>query len=541
MSNGFFQIPKPQNEKVLDYAPVSRERVTLEAQLKEFKQIQEEIPLIIGGERIKTSDKGYVSPPHDHQHRLASFYKAGAKEVEQAVAKALAAKEKWAKTSWQERAAIFLKAAELLTGPYRYQINAKTMLGQSKSVHQAEIEASCELGDFWRFNPYFMQQIYQDQPSSTSKNWNRVEYRPLEGFVLAITPFNFTAIGGNLPTAPALMGNVVLWKPASTQVYSAYTVMQILEEAGLPPGVINFLPGSGKEVAGAAMRSPYLAGVHFTGSTGVFQSIWQTVGNNIKNYRVYPRLVGETGGKDFIVAHCSAEEKSLITALIRGAFEYQGQKCSAASRAYLPRSLWAKIKEPLLNLVDQIKMGPPEDMSNFCNAVIDKKAFDEIVSYINWAVDDSETTVLAGGEYDDIKGYFIRPTVLLTENPRSKTMVEEIFGPILTIYVYPDDEYQAILKLCDETSPYGLTGSIFARDRYSIALAEEILTQAAGNFYINDKPTGAIVDQQPFGGARGSGTNDKAGSYLNLLRWVSPRAIKENFVPATNYQYPYMD
>ncbi len=541
MGSGFFKLQEPANEPVLDYLPGSPERKEVKEKLQELRSREVEIPLIIGGREVRTNDMGRIAPPHDHGHTLGKYHKAGEKEVQEAVAAALEGKDEWARTPWEDRAAIFKKAAELLTGPYRSWINAATMLGQSKTIHQAEIEACCELADFLRFNTYYMTKIYSDQPFSPEGFWNRMEYRPLEGFVLAITPFNFTAIGGNLPTSAAMMGNVVLWKPASTAVYSNYVLMQILMEAGLPPGVINFLPGSGGNVGNPAMENPHLAGIHFTGSTEIFHHVWRTVGNNMEKYKVYPRLVGETGGKDFVVAHRSARIDELVTALICGAFEYQGQKCSAASRAYIPQNLWPQVEEELLEEIKTIKMGPAEDFTNFVNAVIDKKAFDKIIQYIEGAKADPNAEILIGGGYDDSKGYFIEPTVILTTDPHYRTMEEEIFGPVLTIYVYPTEEYRKTLELCDRTSPYGLTGSIFARDRAAIRDAEDILYQAAGNFYINDKPTAAVVNQQPFGGARASGTNDKAGSYLNLLRWVSPRAIKETFVPPVDYRYPFME
>lgn len=478
--------------------------------------------------------------PHEHKQILGRYHKAGEKEVNQAIRAALAVRLKWAAMSWEARAAIFLKAAELLAGPYRPILNAATMLCQSKTVYQAEIDSACELIDFYRINPYYMQQIYQQQPQSSAGIWNYMEYRPLEGFVFAITPFNFTAIAGNLPTSPAMMGNVVVWKPASSAVYTAYFILQLLREAGLPEGVINLVPGPGAAVGDPVLASPHLAGIHFTGSTDVFHHIWKTIGNNIAHYKAYPRIVGETGGKDFIFAHRSANLEALNTAIIRGAFEYQGQKCSAASRAYIPQSMWPDLKEKLIAAVRRIKMGSPEDFTNFMGAVIDRGAFNTITQYIEYAKTSSEAEFVIGGDYDDSEGYFIHPTIILTNNSKFKLMQEEIFGPVITVYVYADENYEETLHLCDETSPYGLTGAIFASDRFAIIQATEILTHAAGNFYINDKPTGAVVGQQPFGGSRASGTNDKAGSSINLQRWITPRAIKENFVPPLDFTYPHM-
>lgn len=541
MPNAFFKIEKPANEPILSYRPGSPEKLELKAKIAELKSQEIEIPLIIGGKEIRTGNLAECRVPHDHQHCLGVYHKAGKEEVNMAIKAAMEAKKEWAKMSWEDRFAIFMKAGELLAGPYRALLNAATMLGQSKNPFQAEIDSACELIDFFRFNAYFATQIYQEQPYSPVGFWNRSEYRPLEGFVFAVTPFNFTSIAGNLPTSAAMMGNVVLWKPASSAVYSAYFIMKMLEEAGLPPGVINFVPGSGSQVGNPVMDSEHLAGIHFTGSTGVFQGMWKTVGENIASYHSYPRIVGETGGKDFIFAHKSAQVDPLVTALVRGAFEYQGQKCSAASRAYIPDNLWTEVKDKLVAQVNSIKMGSPEDFTNFFNAVIDKNAFNDIKGYIDYAKDHQDAEILAGGNYDDSVGYFIEPTVILAKTPDFKTMVEEIFGPVLTIYVYEADKFEETMQLCDQTSPYALTGSIFAQDRKAIKMATEFLTDAAGNFYINDKPTGAVVGQQPFGGARASGTNDKAGSYFNLMRWISPRSIKEAFVPPVRYEYPFME
>ena len=540
MTNGIFNVPTPKNEPILSYGPGSSEKKKLKAKIAELKEKEIEIPIIIGGKEIKTGKMAECRIPHDFKHLLGTYHKAGEKEVEDAIQAALKARSSWAAMSWEARASIFLKAAELLAGPYRDLINAATMLCQSKTVFQAEIDSACELIDFYRFNPYYMKKIYEQQPDSSTGCWNYVEQRPLEGFVFAVTPFNFTSIAGNLPTAPALMGNVVLWKPASSTVYTAYFIMKLLKEAGLPDGVINMVPGPGGSIGNPVMASPYLSGIHFTGSTPVFQNMWKTIGNNIKNYKTYPRIVGETGGKDFIFAHKSAELKSLSTAIVRGAFEYQGQKCSAASRAYIPESLWPALKEKLIAAVKRINMGSPEDFTNFMGAVIDRGAFDTITEYIDYARESSEAEFITGGNYDDSKGYFIDPTIVLTANPHFKLMEEEIFGPVITIYVYPDDEYEQTLKLCDDTSPYALTGCVFSADRYAINKACEALTHAAGNFYINDKPTGAVVGQQPFGGSRASGTNDKAGSIINLQRWVTPRTIKESFVPPLDFPYPHM-
>jgi len=541
MGDAFYYLQKPPNEPVKNYPPGSPEREAVKNELNRMQQQEIEIPLIIGGKEVKTGEMGQVVMPHRKEHVLARYHQAGQREVEMAIEASLQAAREWSSWRWEDRLVIFRKLADMLTGPYRARINAATMLGQGKTVHQAEIEAACELADFLRFNSYFLTEIYQDQPFSPEGLWNRVDYRPLEGFVLAVTPFNFTAIAGNLPTAPAMAGNVALWKPASTAVYSAHYFMEMLMEAGLPPGVINFLPGPGAVIGDLALNSPNLAGVHFTGSTGTFQHMWKKIGENIDRYHTYPRIVGETGGKDFVVAHTSAEPAELITALIRGAFEYQGQKCSAASRAYIPHSLWEEIKDHLIRKVEEIKVGDIADFQNFMGAVIDQKAFTKITGYIDRAREDRKTEIIAGGSYDDSTGFFIDPTLILTTDPFSETMVEELFGPVLTIYVYPDEKFEETLYLCNETSPYGLTGSIMARDREAVQKADRILRQAAGNFYINDKPTAAIVNQQPFGGARASGTNDKAGSKINMYRWVSARSIKENFVPPRDYPYPYME
>ena len=538
--NGVFRVPQPTNEPIRSYAPGSPEKRSLKAKLAEMRGREIEIPLVIGGEEVRTGKLGSCIVPHYHAHVLARYHKAGKAEVERAVVAAREARASWSRVPWYDRAAIFLRAADLLAGPFRDEANAATMLGQSKTVFQAEIDSACELIDFWRFNPSFMQRIYEDQPASSPGVWNRVEYRALEGFVFAVTPFNFTSIGGNLPTSPAMMGNTVLWKPASTAVYSAYAIMRVLMAAGLPPGVINLVVGWGGEVGDPVLASPELAGIHFTGSTVVFQQMWKTVGARIESYRSYPRIVGETGGKDFVFAHASADPDALATALVRGSFEYQGQKCSAASRAYIPKSLWPKVKKAMLEQIGEIKIGDVEDFTNFMGAVIDKNAFGVIKSYIDFAKKSPEAEIIAGGGCDDKVGYFIAPTVVVTTNPQFKLMQEEIFGPVLTIFVYADGDLDEALELCDTGSPYALTGSVFANDRQAILKVAERLQGAAGNFYINDKPTGAVVGQQPFGGARASGTNDKAGSMWNLIRWASPRAIKETFVPPTHFAYPFM-
>jgi 1-pyrroline-5-carboxylate dehydrogenase len=540
MSFGLFRPPTPQNEPVKAYAPGSPERMELQARVREMASEQIELPLVIGGAEVRTGETFEAVMPHDKDHVLATVHKGGGAEVERAIKAAAHAWEDWHRTPWEERAAVFLRAAELLAGPWRATLNAATMLGQSKTVHQAEIDAACELTDFWRFNVEYMLRIYSEQPQSAPGTWNRMEYRPLEGFVFAVTPFNFTAIGGNLPTSAALMGNTVLWKPASTAAYSAHFLMKLYEEAGLPPGVINLVYGSGSEIGDPALASRDLAGVHFTGSTPVFQSMWKTIGNNIANYRNYPRIVGETGGKDFIVAHPSADAEAVATAIVRGSFEYQGQKCSAASRVFAPSNLWPEIKERLVDEVKTIKMGDVADFGNFMGAVIDAGSFRTQKEAIEEAKQSGKASVLVGGGYDDSEGFFVEPTVIETDDPDFRTMKEELFGPVVTTFVYPESKYGETLELVDKGAPYGLTGAVFARERDAVELADEKLKYAAGNFYVNDKPTGAVVGQQPFGGARASGTNDKAGSMWNLIRWVSPRTIKETFVPPTDYRYPFM-
>ena len=540
MSNGIFNVPVAANEPIYDYAPGTPEREALLASYKAQFNAQVDLPMYIGDEEVRTGNTGNLTPPHDHQHVIGTFHKGDASHVEAAIEAALAAKDRWSNMPWEHRASIFLKAAELISGKYRYKINAATMLAQGKNCFQSEIDSVCELADFLRFNVEYMVQIYSEQPESSPGVWNRMEYRPLEGFVFALTPFNFTAIAGNLPSSAALMGNTVVWKPANSQIYSANVVMEIFREAGLPDGVINLVYVSGPVAGDVIFEHKDFAGIHFTGSTGVFQNLWKTIGNNIHKYRSYPRIVGETGGKDFVVAHPSAKSKEVSTALSRGAFEFQGQKCSAASRAYIPQSMWPAVKEELLADLATFKMGTPEDMGNFINAVIDEKAFDKIASYIEYVKEQSDAEIIVGGSYDKSKGYFIEPTVVVTTNPKFRTMVEEIFGPVLTIYVYADADWDSMLDLVDSTSEYALTGSIFSGDRYMAIEATNRLENAAGNFYINDKPTGAVVGQQPFGGARGSGTNDKAGSYLNLLRWVNARTIKETLVPPTDYRYPFL-
>ncbi len=534
-------VPKATNEPVLDYKPGSPERIALKAAIKELKSKTVDIPMVIGGEEVRTDDKRSIHPPHELKHTLGYYYQGGAKETKMAIDAALAAKKKWATMSWDNRAAIFLRAAELISGPYRAKINAATMLGQSKNAFQAEIDSACELADFLRFNVEYMTEIYMQQPNSAKGMWNKLQQRPLEGFVYALTPFNFTAIAGNLPSSPALMGNTVVWKCSNTQVYSAHVIMEIFEKAGLPAGVINLIFVPGAPSFKVISEHPDFAGIHYTGSSAVFHSIWKSIASNVANYRTFPRIVGETGGKDFVMVHKSACAKEVATALSRGAFEYQGQKCSAASRAYIPNNLWDKVKAYLIEDVKSFKMGTVEDFTNFINAVIDEASFDKLAGYIDNAKKDKDAEIIVGGTYDKSEGYFISPTVIVTSNPKYVTMQEELFGPVLTIYVYDADDYEATLELVDETSPYALTGSIFANCREAIELATEKLVNAAGNFYINDKPTGAVVGQQPFGGARASGTNDKAGSALNLLRWVSPRTIKETFVPPTDYRYPFMD
>jgi 1-pyrroline-5-carboxylate dehydrogenase len=535
---GIFQPPPPVNEPVRSYAPGSPERESLKKRLDEMRGEHIEIPCVIGGKDVKTGTLREAVMPHDKDHVLADVHQGGGGEVEQAIEAAAEAWNDWHRLPWEERAAVFLRAAELLAGPWRDTLNAATMLGQSKTAHQAEIDAACELTDFWRFNPYFMVRMYEEQPFSSPGVWNRMEYRPLEGFVFAITPFNFTAIGGNLPTAPALMGDTVVWKPAATSALSSYYVMRLLQEAGLPDGVVNLVFGPPAEIADAALSSPDLAGIHFTGSTEVFQGIWKTIGNNIASYRNYPRIVGETGGKDFIVAHPTADVAAVAAAIVRGSFEYQGQKCSAASRVYAPENLWSELRERLVEEVRGIKMGDVSDFSNFMGAVIDEKA----LAKHREAIEEAKTSakVLVGGGVDDSEGYFVEPTVIETDDPNFRLMREELFGPIVTTYVYPEGKFDETLELVDKTAPYGLTGAIFADDREAVVKAEDVLRYAAGNLYVNDKPTGAVVAQQPFGGSRASGTNDKAGSMWNLIRWVSPRTIKETFVPATDYRYPFM-
>ena len=540
MSHAIFPLTAPTNEPVRAYAPGSPEKASLKKRLQEMLAEEIEIPLIIGGKEIRTGDTAKAVCPHDHGHVLATFHQAGAAEVKMAAEAAKKAWHEWSEANWEDRAAVLMKAADLLAGPWRDTLNGATMLNQSKTVFQAEIDSACELIDFWRFNPYFMHRLYQDQPWSHPGTWNRVEYRALEGFVFAITPFNFTAIAGNLPTAPALLGNTILWKPASSAVFSGYQLMKLLQEAGLPDGVINFIPGRASKVGDPAIAHPDLAGIHFTGSTPVFQQMWKTLGDNIANYHAYPRVVGETGGKNFVLAHPSADPRALVTALVRGAFEYQGQKCSAASRAYIPRSLWAEVGDALVAEVETIKMGTTLDFRNFMGAVIDDNAFRRIMGYIDVAKASSEAQILTGGKGDSSHGFFIEPTVVLTTDPQLQLLREEIFGPVLTVYVYEDDDLDRAIELCDTSSPYALTGAIFARDRKVVEQLTRRLRHSAGNFYVNDKPTGAVVGQQPFGGARASGTNDKAGSMSNLMRWVSQRAIKENFVPPKDFRYPFM-
>lgn len=540
MSKAISQVPVAINEPVRAYAPGSQEVESLIATYKKMWNEKAEIPMIIGGKAITTDNKVKLESPQDHQHDFGFYYKGDMSHVDLAIESALAAKAKWNALGWEQRAAIFLKAADLIAGPYRDIINAATMIGQSKNVHQAEIDSACEFIDFLRFNVEFMTEMYSEQPLSDNGMWNRSEYRPLEGFCFAVTPFNFTAISGNLPTCMAMLGNVVVWKPSDKQIYSAHIIMKILKEAGLPDGVINMVFASGKETAQKVLAHPDFAGLHFTGSTAVFQDMWKQIGNNIHNLKTYPRIVGETGGKDFVVAHPSANAAAVATGLVRGAFEYQGQKCSAASRAYIPQSLWAEVKEIMASQLATIKVGSPEDPSNFVNAVINKESFDKCQGYIQRAEQSSDAKVIFGGTCDDSKGWFVHPTVIETTNPQYESLCEEIFGPILTIYVYEDAKWEETLKLVDSTSPYALTGAIFAQDRYAIDEAYKALENSAGNFYINDKPTGAVVGQQPFGGARGSGTNDKAGSKMNLLRWVSVRSVKETFVPPMDYKYPYL-
>ena len=539
--NGIIKVPIPKNEPVKSFVSGSTEKASLKNQLRKMLAEEIEIPVIIGGQEIRTGQLADCRCPHDHNHLLGRYHKAGPDEIARAVAASKDAWKDWSEMDWVSRSAIFLRAAELLATKYRDVLNASTMLGQSKTVHQAEVDAACELIDFYRYNPFYMRQIYDQQPDSAPGIWDYVEYRALEGFVFAVTPFNFTSIAGNLPTSPAMMGNTVLWKPASSAVYSAYFLMQLWKEAGLPDGVINFIPGPGRHVGDPVLVQPDLAGVHFTGSTAVFQGMWKTIGNSIMNYKSYPRIVGETGGKDFVFVHASSDIDTLVAALIRGAYEYQGQKCSAASRAYLPSNLWPSVKQKLLDEIKTVKMGDITDFSNFMGAVIDKAAFESIVEFIEFAKQSTDSEIIIGGGYNETKGYFIEPTVVVVTDPKHKLMEEEIFGPVLTIFVYDENKFEETLEMCNTTSPYALTGAIFANDRQAVIKAYRALRHAAGNFYINDKPTGAVVGQQPFGGARGSGTNDKAGSYLNLLRWTSARAVKENLNPAADYRYSFLN
>ncbi len=541
MPKGFFKIPEPVNERIRNYAPGTHERATLKQEIERLRSQVMDIPMIIGGEEVRTGNKVSIHPPHDRKHLLGHYHKGDASHVQMAIRAALDAKKKWAALSWEHRASIFLKAADLIAIPYGDTINAATMLGQSKNVMQAEIDSACEMADFLRFNVKYMSEIYQQQPHSPEFTWNRIEHRPLEGFVFALTPFNFTSIAGNLPTAPAMMGNTVVWKCSNTQVYSARVLMDAFVEAGVPPGVINLVFVSGPVAGQEIFTHPDFAGIHFTGSTEVFQHIWQTIGANIKTYRSYPRIVGETGGKDFIFMHPTAKIEEVVVAMVRGAFEYQGQKCSAASRAYIPQSLWPEVKKRMEDMIRGIRMGPPENFNNFFNAVIDETSFDKLASYIDRTRQDKDAEVIIGGGYDKTEGFFIEPTVILASDPQYVTMQEELFGPVLTLYVYDDDQIEETVEILNNTSIYALTGAIFAQDRYAIEFLTDRLSDCAGNFYINDKPTGAVVGQQPFGGARGSGTNDKAGSILNMLRWVSPRTIKENFLPPKDYRYAFMD
>ncbi len=536
----YYRVPQPVNEPIHDYAPGSADYKALQAALKELKNQYIEIPLFIDGEEIKTDKKVEITSPHNHKQKLGCYYVGDETEIKKAIESSLEAQKTWSLLPWEQRAAVFLKAADLLTGPYRHIMNAATMLAHSKTVFQAEIDAVCELADFWRFNCHYADQIYDIQPLSVRGIWDRIDHRPLEGFIFAVTPFNFVSINGNLPTAPAIMGNVSIWKPASTAAYTSHFLMKIFREAGMPAGVINMIFAPGAKIGNLVLKDPHLAGVHFTGSTPTFHTMWRTIGENIANYKAYPRLVGETGGKDFIVAHPSCNADALVTAIVRGAFEFQGQKCSAASRCYVAESVWGKIKDKLTKQVGELKMGDPEDHENFVNAIIDGNAFDTIAEYIDFARNAKDAEILVGGEYDKSKGYYIKPTIVVTTDPRFKLMEEEIFGPVMTIYVYKDDEFAKTLHTCDQTSPYSLTGAVFATDRKAIELAERTLRNAAGNFYINDKPTGAVVGQQPFGGGRASGTNDKAGGIQNMLRWTSPRSVKETFVPPTDYRYPFM-
>jgi 1-pyrroline-5-carboxylate dehydrogenase len=540
MGKGFFNVPIAINEPVKTYAPGSPEREAVNKAYKEMFNSKIDVPMYINGKNITTGNTRTMSPPHDHKHIVGTYHLAEKSHVEEAIATALEARKTWSQLPWEQRAAIFLKAAELIAGPYRAKINAATMIAQSKTIHQAEIDAACELIDFLRFNVQFMTDIYHEQPESTNDAWNRIEYRPLEGFTYAVTPFNFTAIAANLPASMAMMGNVVVWKPSDSQIYSAKVIMDVFKEAGVPDGVINVVFGDPVMVTNTVLSHPDFSGLHFTGSTFIFKELWKQIGTNIHNYKTYPRIVGETGGKDFIIAHKSANPKQVATAISRGAFEFQGQKCSAASRAYIPNNLWEKVREYVIEDVKSFKIGSPEDMSNFITAVIHEGSFDKLAKYIDQAKADKDAEILIGGNYDKSKGYFIEPTVIVTTNPKYQTMCTELFGPVITIYVYDENNYTETLKLVDNTSEYALTGAILSTDRYAIQEATTILQNAAGNFYINDKPTGAVVGQQPFGGARASGTNDKAGSALNLLRWVSPRMIKETFVTPTDYRYPFL-
>ncbi len=540
MGKGFFKVPVAVNEPIKTYAPGSSEREAVLAEYSKMFNSKVDVPLYINGKYVETENTNTMSPPHDHNHVVGTYHLAEKSHVEDAIASALEARKAWSQLPWEHRAGIFLKAAELIAGPYRAKINAATMIAQSKTIHQAEIDSACELIDFLRFNVQYMTEIYNDQPQSTSDAWNRVEYRPLEGFTYAVTPFNFTAIAGNLPSCMALMGNVVIWKPSNHQVYSAKVIMDVFEEAGVPAGVINVVFGDPAMITDTIMASPDFAGLHYTGSTSVFQDLWKKIGNNIANYKTYPRIVGETGGKDFIVAHYTADPKQVATAIVRGAFEFQGQKCSAASRAYIAKSIWNVVKDYVVEDLKTVSMGSPEDMGNFVTAVIHEASFDKLANYIDNAKKDNNATIIAGGNYDKSKGYFIEPTVIETTDPKYATMCTELFGPVMTIFVYEDEDFSKTLKLVDETSEYALTGAILATDRYAIDEATKALQNSAGNFYINDKPTGAVVGQQPFGGARASGTNDKAGSAQNLLRWISPRMIKETFVTPTDYRYPFL-
>ncbi len=540
MFNGIFRVPQPKNEPILGYAPGSSEKAELKGKLKEMLSGQAEVPMIIGGEEVRNGNLADIRCPHDHGHLLGRYHQADAEYAIKAVDAAQKVKRQWGEMPWESRAVILLKAADLLAGKYRQTLNAATMLNMSKTPHQAEIDAACELIDFWRFNPHFMEEVYGDQPISTPGVLNYMEHRPLDGFVFAITPFNFTSIAGNLPTAPALMGNTVVWKPASAAVLPAYFIMKVLEEAGMPPGVINMVPGPGPVVGPPVLNDVRLGGIHFTGSTYVFSTIWLAIGSDIRKYVSYPRIVGETGGKNFIFSHASCDVEALVAATVRGAFEYQGQKCSAASRMYVPDSIWPAVKERMLDEIKDVKMGDVCDFRNFMGGVIDKKAYDTIVEYIEYAKTTAGLEIITGGGYDNSKGYFIEPTVVVSEDPKSRLMAEEIFGPVITVHVYPERDYDKMLEVCDRTSPYALTGSIFSLDRGATVKAMNVLRHAAGNFYVNDKPTGAVVSQQPFGGTRASGTNDKAGSWLNLERWVSPRAIKETFLPPRDFRYPYM-